>query len=65
MKQTTIERIVYNTTYNRCNTIIGRYTYRMHPWSGAILRCKTDDVGRMWIAPDGRQFDAWEVVARA
>lgn len=43
----------------------GRYSYRLNVWTGDIIRCPSEDVGRMWITWDGRQVDAWEVVAHA
>ena len=45
------------------NTIIGAYTYTRNLYTGEILRCKTDDIGREWIDWQGNRFDAWCVVA--
>lgn len=62
MKKTTIDRITRNAEMNR-NTIIGAYTYTRNLYTGEILRCKTDDIGREWIDWQGNRFDAWYVVS--
>jgi hypothetical protein len=62
MKKETIEKIRKNATLND-DTIIGKYTYRVQQWTGNIVRCKTEDIGREWIDDNGSQFDAWETVA--
>lgn len=59
MKTTTIEKIIRNGHYN---TVIGRYTYRFDAFRRAIIRCKTEDIGRAWIDSDGNQYDGWETV---
>lgn len=65
MKKSTIERIIRNAVEERIDTIIGKYTYRFNLNTGAISRCLTDDIGRMWIDTDGTRSDAWIVVAHA
>ena len=62
MSRNTIDRIV--KAEGRA-VVIGRYSYRLNVWTGDIYRALTEDVGRMWITWDGRQVDAWEVVAHA
>ena len=64
MKKSTIGRIIDNTNDRRA-TVIGRYTYKADLNTGEILRCKTEDLGREWLQPDGAQTSAWEVVAHA
>ena len=64
MKQTTIEKIIRNAVENRADTVIGKYTYRFNVSSGKISRCKTEDIGRMWIDAEGNRSDAWVVVAQ-
>lgn len=58
MKQTTIDRI----RDSHKDVVIWKYSYRYDRMTGQILRCKTEDVGRMWIDDDGHQYDAWEAV---
>lgn len=65
MKKTTIERIIRNAVEERIDTVIGKYTYRFNVNTGAISRCLTGDIGRMWIDTDGTRSDAWSVVAHA
>lgn len=62
MTKTTIDRI-RNAAYNRSTVVIGKYTYKADLNTGAILRCKTADVGREWIDNEGRRSSAWVVVA--
>lgn len=64
MKQTTIDKIIRNAVENRVDTVIGKYTYRFNVNSGKISRCKTEDIGRMWIDNEGTRSDAWVVVAQ-
>ena len=64
MKQTTIDKIIRNAVENRIDTVIGKYTYRFNVNTGKISRCKTEDIGRMWIDTDGNRSDAWVVVAQ-
>ena len=64
MKQTTIDKIIRNAVENRIDTVIGKYTYRFNVNSGKISRCKTVDIGRMWIDAEGNRSDAWVVVAQ-
>ena len=64
MKQTTIDKIIRNAVENRIDTVIGKYTYRFNVNSGKISRCKTEDIGRMWIDAEGNRSDAWVVVAQ-
>ena len=65
MKKTTIERIIRNAVEERIDTVIGKYTYRFNVNTGAIYRCLTDNICRMWIDTDGSRSDAWNVVAHA
>jgi len=58
MKQSTIDRI----RGGHKDIVIGKYTYRVSDRTGKIIRCKTEDIGRMWIDDDGHQYDAWEAV---
>lgn len=64
MKQTTIDKIIRNAVENRIDTVIGKYTYRFNVNTGKIIRCKTEDIGRMWIDAEGNRSDAWVVVAQ-
>lgn len=64
MKQTTIDKIIRNAVENRADTVIGKYTYRFNCNTGEIIRCKTEDIGRMWIDTEGSRSDAWVVVAQ-
>lgn len=64
MKQTTIDKIIRNAVESRIDTVIGKYTYRFNVNSGKISRCKTEDIGRMWIDTEGNRSDAWVVVAQ-
>lgn len=72
MKQTTIDKIIRetgngvysNNDFGFKGTVIGRYTYRFNVNTGEIIRCKTEDIGRMWIDADGNRSDAWDVVAQ-
>lgn len=59
ISQKTYDRIVYNAGYNRTDTVIGRYTYRLNKANGEVRRCKTEDIGREWITADGQQYDGW------
>ena len=59
MKQSTIDRI--RNTYHK-DVVIGAYSYHVSDRTGKIERCKTEDIGRMWIDDDGHQSDAWEEV---
>ena len=59
MKESTIKRI----RESRTPVIIGRYTYMANIWTGEILRCKTENVGREWIDHEGNHITGWEVVA--
>ena len=65
MKKSTIERIIRNAVEERIDTVIGKYTYRFNEYTGAVSRCLTDNIGRMWIGTDGTRSDAWVVVAHA
>ncbi len=56
MKQSTVERIQLQG-----KVIIGQYTYKATE-TGEIIRCKTNEVGRMWIDFEGNQYDGWEKV---
>lgn len=71
MKQETIEKIIReagngysNNDFGFRGTVIGRYTYRFNANNGEILRCKTEDIGCMWIDAEGNRSDAWIVVAQ-
>ena len=64
MKDTTIKRIIKAACSNE-TVKIGSYTYKANLHTGEILRCKTSDIGRMWIDRDGNRTTAWEVVANA
>ena len=64
MKNETIKRIIKATACNETVTI-GAYTYKANLHTGEILRCKTADIGRMWIDSDGNRTTAWKVVAQA
>lgn len=61
MKNSTIERI-WNNSMRGKNTVIGVYTYEIDLNTGEIKRCKTEDINRMWIDHEGKQYDAWETV---
>lgn len=65
MTTTTLNANNTRKLINRGEITIGRYTYRLNQMSGEVLRCKTEDIGRMWIDHDGNQFDAWQVIGRA
>lgn len=65
MKKTTITKIIDNQAMHNRRTVIGRYTYKADLNTGEILRCKTEDIDRMWIDHEGNQFGPWEVVAYA
>lgn len=64
MKKTTIQKIIDAATRNQTVTI-GAYTYKANLHTGEILRCKTADLGRMWIDNNGNRTTAWMVVAQA
>lgn len=61
MNQFTINRIIKNSSHYK-RTTIGQYTYDVDPNTGAVIRCKTSDVDRIWI--DGKGVDPveWSVV---
>lgn len=62
MKESTIKRIIKAAYYYE-DVIIGAYTYRADLQTGKIFRCKTSDIGRMWIDSNGNRTTAWKVVA--
>lgn len=41
---------------------VGDYFYRGDLNTGKIYRCHADDMGRMWLRPDGTRVDGWRVV---
>lgn len=57
MKSSTVIRIIDNS-HNRKITIIGKYSYKFNPYTGHILRCETDKIGRGLRARNVK----WEVV---
>ena len=64
MKEATIKRIIKAAYYYE-DVIIGAYTYRADLQTGDILRCKTSDIGTVWITPEGKRITGWKVVAHA
>ena len=64
MKESTIKRII-KAACNYEDVIIGAYTYRADLHTGHILRCKTSDLGKVWITPEGKRITGWKVVAQA
>ena len=61
MKKETIEKIRDNAAVADGETVIGAYTYKVNN-SGEIIRCKTSEIGKMWIDNNGYKSTAWEIV---
>lgn len=59
MKATTKARIYRNWYYGK-TTFIGRYIYRIHSYTGEILRANRDDADREWIDDRGMIRGGWE-----
>ena len=59
MKSTTKNRIYRNFLLGSA-TIIGRYIYRVHAYTGEILRANREDADREWIDDRGMIRGFWE-----
>lgn len=58
MEKTTLLKIYENSNYIRI-TFIGNYAYKLNFLDNKIMRCKKEDINRIWITSNGRIETTW------
>lgn len=43
---------------------IGKYYYFADVNTGGIWRCREDDVGKVWLRPDGTRVNGWRKIGQ-